>query len=413
MLLSGDFTRMNGTNLTQTADLLQLDTTGNVAWQANHAAPWKYADFGPDFAPRVAGDFFGSVEIAGEVLTAGTEFIARLDGPIASSAAPTSITLSARQSSGLIPSGLASPTVSVPENSPIGTVVASLSANDADSTSFRFQLFGGLGDDGNPLFAVNGTDLVTRAVLNFEELSQHSVRLRVVDDTGQTHEQSFLIGVTDVPDSIATTIVLSQRTHVYDGQPHAPVAFTFPGGVPVTILLNGSTNVPTAAGPYAIHATVAHPDYSGSITNILWIRTPLQDWLKAFYSNTDLDDPSKEATVWGPAADPDGDGIRNLFENYHGLNPSFDDALAARLQPGFDANNYRLQWQRAKTNVVGMPMIQWSTNLANWYNSGSGPSGDTRTFQLQVDSDNGATETLSARHPKGAETMLLLRLAFP
>ncbi|HEX2749250.1 MAG TPA: lamin tail domain-containing protein [Verrucomicrobiales bacterium] len=40
----------------------------------------------------------------------------------------------------------------------------------------------------------------------------------------------------------------------------------------------------------------------------------LADWRSQYFSASDLADPSKEATVWGNLADPDGDGYANLAE---------------------------------------------------------------------------------------------------
>ncbi|HKQ37726.1 MAG TPA: hypothetical protein VJ063_06580, partial [Verrucomicrobiae bacterium] len=47
----------------------------------------------------------------------------------------------------------------------------------------------------------------------------------------------------------------------------------------------------------------------------------IEDWRAANFSAADLQDPSKEATVWGDLADPDSDGRENLMEYALGLNP--------------------------------------------------------------------------------------------
>jgi hypothetical protein len=44
-------------------------------------------------------------------------------------------------------------------------------------------------------------------------------------------------------------------------------------------------------------------------------------WRNSHFSAGDLADPSKEATVWGDLADPDGDGRLNLMEYALGLDP--------------------------------------------------------------------------------------------
>jgi hypothetical protein len=47
----------------------------------------------------------------------------------------------------------------------------------------------------------------------------------------------------------------------------------------------------------------------------------LQAWRASYFIAADLQDPAKEATVWGDLADPDNDGRLNLMEFALGLNP--------------------------------------------------------------------------------------------
>lgn len=47
----------------------------------------------------------------------------------------------------------------------------------------------------------------------------------------------------------------------------------------------------------------------------------LEVWRARYFSAGDLQDPAKEATVWGDLADPDNDGRHNLMEFALGLNP--------------------------------------------------------------------------------------------
>ncbi len=49
--------------------------------------------------------------------------------------------------------------------------------------------------------------------------------------------------------------------------------------------------------------------------------TALEVWRAGYFSAADLADPLKEPTVWGNAADPDGDGNRNWKEYALGGNP--------------------------------------------------------------------------------------------
>lgn len=52
----------------------------------------------------------------------------------------------------------------------------------------------------------------------------------------------------------------------------------------------------------------------------------LDNWRTQEFSFADLIDPTKEATVWGDKADPDGDGRDNLLEFAVGLDPNTSEA---------------------------------------------------------------------------------------
>jgi hypothetical protein len=58
------------------------------------------------------------------------------------------------------------------------------------------------------------------------------------------------------------------------------------------------------------------PDYYYGYANVSNFTIPpytLTDWRRDKFGS-DVDDPSKEASIWGDCADPDGDGWKNLFE---------------------------------------------------------------------------------------------------
>jgi hypothetical protein len=57
----------------------------------------------------------------------------------------------------------------------------------------------------------------------------------------------------------------------YDGSPKAPPAVTVPTGVAVAFTYNGSATPPTAPGSYAVVATLADPNYTGSGTGTLTV----------------------------------------------------------------------------------------------------------------------------------------------
>ena len=73
---------------------------------------------------------------------------------------------------------------------------------------------------------------------------------------------------TNVP-ATAAQIVLSNLSQTYDGTARAVAATTDPAGLTVRITYDGSATAPTAAGAYAVAATVATAGYEGSTTGIL------------------------------------------------------------------------------------------------------------------------------------------------
>lgn len=132
-------------------------------------------------------------------------------------------------------------------------------------------------------------------------------------------------------------------------------------------------------------------------------------------SDSILNDPTKESTIWGNLADPDGDLVVNIFENYHNSHPGQNDALHAAITPKVitPQNKYTFEWKRAKNNASGSPVYQWSMDLVTWYDSGTGPSGDSRTFNITVDADNGTEQVVTGSIDKGSENILFMRLKIP
>jgi hypothetical protein len=92
---------------------------------------------------------------------------------------------------------------SVAENRPAGTGVGTLSAADRDGGDVhRFALVAGSGGGDNAAFAVEGDELRTAAVFDFETRSSYSVRVRVTDGRGGAFAQALAITVTDVAETV-------------------------------------------------------------------------------------------------------------------------------------------------------------------------------------------------------------------
>ena len=96
------------------------------------------------------------------------------------------------------PSDLTLDNASVPENSPVGTLVGTLSAYDADGDTLTFSLVNGTGDTGNACFSIEGNKLKTAQVFDYEQYPQHFCRIRASDGNGGFTEVAFTIDVIDV-----------------------------------------------------------------------------------------------------------------------------------------------------------------------------------------------------------------------
>lgn len=69
----------------------------------------------------------------------------------------------------------------------------------------------------------------------------------------------------------AATVTLADLTPTYNNSPKAVTATTSPVGLPVTITYGGSATAPTAAGSYAVVATITSLNYAGSANGTLVI----------------------------------------------------------------------------------------------------------------------------------------------
>jgi subtilisin-like proprotein convertase family protein len=101
---------------------------------------------------------------------------------------------------------------SVPENSPIGTVVGSFSTTDADDgDTHTYSFVSGAGDADNTLFAIVGNNLVTRNIFNFESRNSYSIRIQTEDAGGLKFEQLFPISITNVNET-PISVRISRRS---------------------------------------------------------------------------------------------------------------------------------------------------------------------------------------------------------
>jgi len=94
------------------------------------------------------------------------------------------------------------------------------------------------------------------------------------------------------------TLDLSDLNHTYDGSPHGATVTTTPSGlVTVTVTYDGSTTEPTAAGSYAVHASLDNANYEGSVDGTLVIA---QKHVSGTFTVADKDyDGTTDAAITG------------------------------------------------------------------------------------------------------------------
>jgi hypothetical protein len=104
------------------------------------------------------------------------------------------------------------------ENIPAGTLVASLSSSDPDSTlqSFSYALAAGAGDTDNLAFFITGNELHITSSPDYEVKPSYGIRLKTTDQGGLSFERNVTLTVNDLPD-FASYSFSSSAAIVYEG----------------------------------------------------------------------------------------------------------------------------------------------------------------------------------------------------
>ena len=101
------------------------------------------------------------------------------------------------------PTDVAVSSSSVAESQPLGTLVGLLSTTDVDTAdTFTYILVSGDGSDGNSSFTIDGNQLKTNALLDFETKASYTIRVRSTDQGGLFTEHVFTMSVTDVANAV-------------------------------------------------------------------------------------------------------------------------------------------------------------------------------------------------------------------
>lgn len=80
------------------------------------------------------------------------------------------------------------------ENQKIGTLIGRFSALDPDrNDTFSYALVQGEGDRSNASFTIEGTQLLSKTVLDYEQQSSYQIRVRVTDQQGLFTEKAMIV----------------------------------------------------------------------------------------------------------------------------------------------------------------------------------------------------------------------------
>jgi len=124
------------------------------------------------------------------------------------------------------PTDIALSNSSVDEDQPVGTLVGNFSTTDPDAgDTFTYTLVSGAGSTDNASFQINGSQLQTNAVFDFETKNTYSIRIRTTDSGGLSFDRQFTITITDVNED-PTDLGLSPAS-IIENSPIGTVVGTF------------------------------------------------------------------------------------------------------------------------------------------------------------------------------------------
>ena len=206
--------------------------------------------------------------------------------------------------------------------------------------------------------------------------------IRVVDDSG-TNNLNLTITAPNGTLAVNTAVTNGITASQVSGNNSGSVTIVAPLAALNATLTNATRVVYTSradfGGTETVVVTVNDNGFSGpggaktDTKNILVAVTgtsSLDLWRATYFSSTDLQNPAKEATLWGDLADPDNDGRNNLMEFALGLNPLGSESQDAALVSG-TVNSGGNQYLTLTFNSrINEPLLQYipevSGDNVNW-----------------------------------------------
>ncbi len=171
------------------------------------------------------------------------------------------------------PTGLTLSASSIDENSPAGSVVATLSTTDRDATdSFTYSLVSGAGDSDNAAFSIDGNRLLINNPPDFETKSSYSLRIRSTDQGGLSFERAVTLTVNDLNEAPTGWPVIS-----------TPIPR---GGLNQLWLSQSASDTSFQASAKLNGATYAFGESNGGIYIEVISSTGATEWKKTLLSGT-------------------------------------------------------------------------------------------------------------------------------
>jgi len=130
------------------------------------------------------------------------------------------------------------------------------------------------GASGSPVILTLDTSTTAPATISGTIVSVTGTGVVVVDANqagNANYNAATQAQVSVIVNKATANVVLSNLNQNYTGNPEAATVTTAPVNLAVTVTYNGSSTAPTAAGSYAVIATINDPNYQGTATGTLVI----------------------------------------------------------------------------------------------------------------------------------------------
>ncbi|MEO9802403.1 MAG: cadherin domain-containing protein [Reichenbachiella sp.] len=194
-----------------------------------------------------------------------------------------------------------------------GTSVGTLTTTDEDANdTFTYSLIAGTGDTDNASFAIDGDQLVSTEIFNFDTKTNYSVRVETADSEGEKIEEQFTITINDVSDTppqfLSTPVVTATEGSAYNYNVVADDLLNESVGITATSKpdwLSFDFTLPsvTTLFPYGGTFTIGSDNryYLLSGTNVL-TATPTDQTITSLLASNDLTNAVDDITV-SPSGD--------------------------------------------------------------------------------------------------------------